>query len=122
MLLLSFLRSKGSLGHLPRGYEGIFPGGKNRPPRQTLVLAFPASKRGTLWQDLMVHAGFQQLYEETPEGKESPKTTIRRLVEEHKETLDKITCVGHSLGGGEFSTPGEIIWIKTWLAKSPLTL
>ncbi|CAM9447353.1 unnamed protein product [Sphacelaria rigidula] len=50
-------------------------------------------------KDLMVHAGFQQLYEETPEGKESPKTTVRRLVEEHKDTLDKITCVGHSLGG-----------------------
>lgn len=50
----------------------------------------------------MVHAGFQQLYEEAPSEGESPKETVRRLVEENKGTLDKITVIGHSLGGGEW--------------------
>lgn len=50
----------------------------------------------------MCHVGFQQLYmQQTVQGGESPKDTIHRLVEEHKDKLDKITVVGHSLGGGE---------------------
>lgn len=50
-------------------------------------------------KEMMVHAGFQQLYEEAPSEGESPKETVRRLVEENKGTLDKITVIGHSLGG-----------------------
>lgn len=53
-------------------------------------------------QDLMTHAGFQQLYnQQSLQGIESPQDTIHRLVDEHKETLDKVTVVGHSLGGGK---------------------
>lgn len=52
-------------------------------------------------QNLMVHVGFQSLYTQKPvRGGESPKETVHRLVKEHKSTLDKVTVVGHSLGGG----------------------
>ncbi|CAM9473457.1 unnamed protein product, partial [Ascophyllum nodosum] len=50
--------------------------------------------------NLMVHVGFQSLYTlESAQGGESPKETIHRLIKEHKPTLDKVTVVGHSLGG-----------------------
>lgn len=50
----------------------------------------------------MVHSGFQSLYVQEPlEGSETPKETIYRLIEKHKSTLEKVTIVGHSLGGGE---------------------
>lgn len=50
----------------------------------------------------MVHRGFQQLYrQESTEGCESPKAAVRRLIAEHKDTLEGITVVGHSLGGGK---------------------
>lgn len=50
----------------------------------------------------MVHRGFQQLYrQESVQGLESPKQTIHRIVEEYKDSIEKITVVGHSLGGGK---------------------
>lgn len=56
----------------------------------------------------MVHQGFHQLYTENaineavPDDiKESPRETVYRLIEENKGTVEKITIVGHSLGGGE---------------------
>lgn len=49
----------------------------------------------------MFHRGFHQLYiQEGVSGAESPKATVRRVVEEHKETLTHVTVIGHSLGGG----------------------
>ena len=67
----------------------------------------------TCLQNLMVHVGFQSLYTlESAQGGESPKETIHRLIKEHKPTLDKVTVVGHSLGGGEsereYATGGKI--------------
>ena len=50
----------------------------------------------------MVHVGFQSIYiMESYSGCESPKATVHRLIEEHKSTIEKVTVVGHSLGGGE---------------------
>ena len=56
-----------------------------------------------LYQQLMCHTGFQQLYtQQTVQGLESPKQTVHRMVEENKATLEKVTIVGHSLGAGEW--------------------
>lgn len=49
----------------------------------------------------MCHVGFQSLYREKADNYDSPKTTIYKMIEENKGTLDKVTVVGHSLGGGE---------------------
>ncbi|CAN0076223.1 unnamed protein product, partial [Hapterophycus canaliculatus] len=47
---------------------------------------------------LMCHVGFQSLYREKADNYDSPKTTIYKMIEAHKGTLDKVTVVGHSLG------------------------
>lgn len=52
-----------------------------------------------LLQQLMVHSGFQDLYTTKPDASpESPKQTVRRLVEERKGTLEAVTLLGHGLG------------------------
>lgn len=35
------------------------------------------------------------------EGCESPKAAVHRLIGEHKDTVEAITVLGHSLGGGK---------------------
>lgn len=48
----------------------------------------------------MCHVGFQQLYKEKADKYPSPKDKIYEVLEEHKGSLEKVTVVGHSLGGG----------------------
>ncbi|CAN0422761.1 unnamed protein product [Ascophyllum nodosum] len=74
-------------------------------------------------QDLMCHAGFQQLYtQNSVKGLPSPKDTIHRLVEEHKGTLDKVTIVGHSLGAGLAQLCGVDLVHSKLLGDIPITV
>lgn len=62
----------------------------------------PPPPPSPLKQNLMVHSGFQQLYKQkSVQGIDSPKETVHRLIAEHKGTLEKVTVIGHSLGGGK---------------------
>lgn len=53
-------------------------------------------------QTLMCHVGFQQLYKEKADNEDylSPKDTIHKVLAKYKDSLEKVTVVGHSLGGG----------------------
>lgn len=55
---------------------------------------------GSARQNLMCHVGFQQLYREKAERFVSPKDKIYEILKEYEAKLDKVTVVGHSLGGG----------------------
>lgn len=66
----------------------------------SFLYLYPSSTYGL--QNFMCHEGFQQLFtQKSTEGMPSPKDVIYQLAEKHKDTLDKVTLVGHSLGGGE---------------------
>lgn len=58
-------------------------------------------------QILQCHSGFQELYRERTQHFLSPQDQIYHTINNHttnegklKDTLEKVTVVGHSLGGG----------------------
>eukprot|EP00903_Cladosiphon_okamuranus_P014526 g13473.t1 len=54
--------------------------------------------------NLMCHRGFQQLYREKAEKFVSPKEKIHEILKQHEDKVDKVTVVGHSLGGAMAQT------------------
>ncbi|CAN0281450.1 unnamed protein product [Pylaiella littoralis] len=65
---------------------------QGEPPESGLALLLNRST-------LMCHVGFQQLYSEKADNYPSPKDKIHEMLAKHKPTLEKVTVVGHSLGG-----------------------
>lgn len=65
-------------------------------------------------QTLKCHGGFQELYTKKALSFLSPRDQIYHVVDNHttsngklKETLEKVTVCGHSLGGG---IPSVVYW------------
>ncbi|CAN0461842.1 unnamed protein product [Ascophyllum nodosum] len=74
-------------------------------------------------QNFMCHEGFQQLFtQKSTEGMPSPKDVIYQLADKHKDTLDKVTLVGHSLGGGMAQLCGVHLARSKVLGDVPITV
>ena len=91
----------------PLSFRSLLVLNSVRESPKTLKTYLPLSRvrcvvfAGPALQTLMCHVGFQQLYREEAAKYKSPKETIYHYLGVHKEKLDKVTVVGHSLGGGD---------------------